>query len=430
LTAGSVIGEFDAIVSPGLELINPNLSVEVEYVTSGPNQGARLSFVPTKLNLEFEDIENDETPGWEELQSWRDVTDPEESTPAMETPTIVHDLDIVNNDVAAQTLLVSTPVERVARLTVGGGASELILAVGDGNTMDGSELLSSLTGATVTNNGAIALNGGRLAASGVLIENGGVFQGNGEIDLSTAGLGTNGKLTVSDGLLDPGFSVGHLDVKGNYEQQAAGTLHVDIESQSQFDTIDVTGEVRLGGTLRIDGSNLALIPDTTIEIMTAGTLVENETFDSVDWIGNEALRSFYYVSYDYDEGTVGLSSVRDLDMNGDQDADPIDLTDLRLFVFALMNSSTTAWFNKCGTACGSDVLPQHHGDFNGNGRVDFDDIGDFQAWVGNMDMPPDEVSAAFERAFNQVPEPSSALLMLVCLSCVALARSRRNFSRK
>jgi hypothetical protein len=285
--------------------------------------------------------------------------------------------------------------------------------------------LSVAAGTVIEDNGAIELaNSGALVSQAIDVQAGGALAGNGMIKTNA--------LLVSGGTLRPGVSVGllgHLDVEGNYVQHADGTLLVDVQGSEagERDTIDITGLAALSGTLRIDGSNLALTPDTTIEIITAGGL--SGKFDSVDWIGDEALRSFYYVSYDYDEGTIGLSSERDLDMNGDQDADPIDLTDIRLFVTALMNEGNGAFWAQCGAHCVGSIFPQQHGDFNDNGRVDFDDIGDFQAWVGNMGVPPDEVSAAFERAFNNVPEPSSAMLA-ICGIVIRLAGRRRRYDER
>jgi hypothetical protein len=204
--------------------------------------------------------------------------------------------------------------------------------------------------------------------------------------------------------------LGHLDIEGNYEQRSDGTLLVDVEGTQpgERDTIDITGSVELGGTLQIDGSNLSLFPDTTIDLITADSLTG--TFDSVDWIGNEALRSYYYVSYDDENGIVSLSSIRDLDMNGDGDGVPLDLTDVRLFVFAVMNESKEKWWAQCPICQANDVLPQHHGDHNGNGRVDFDDM----EILGSMGMPPNEITAAFDRYFNNVPEPAPAMPIAIC----------------
>jgi hypothetical protein len=184
--------------------------------------------------------------------------------------------------------------------------------------------------------------------------------------------------------------------------------------------VDVTGAVQLAGTLRIDSSNLAnFSPDTTVEIIAAGSLTG--TFDNVEWIGNEDAAQFFYPEYDYVNGIVSLSSVRDGDMN--DDGSIMDNRDKDLFVFALLNSSIDKWWAECPECVLHDVYPQHHGDFNGNGWLDFDDIPGFQARLPFMGMSDETLQAAFDRYFSNVPEPSHTLLWLS--GCVLLTARRR-----
>ena len=73
-----------------------------------------------------------------------------------------------------------------------------------------------------------------------------------------------------------------------------------------------------------------------------------------------------------------------------------------------MNASTSRFFAQCNC----DIFPQEGGDFSGNGRLDFDDIPGFQNQLAGMGMSPDALSAAFDRYFSNVPEPSSAILAI------------------
>jgi hypothetical protein len=104
-------------------------------------------------------------------------------------------------------------------------------------------------------------------------------------------------------------------------------------------------------------------------------------------------------------------------MNGS--GGPIDQTDLDLFVFGLMNKES-----KFYTQCQCSVPPQAGGDFNGNGWLDFDDIPGFRGQLLGSGMSPDALSAAFDR-YNNVPEPSSATLAVICSITSSLVGGRR-----
>jgi hypothetical protein len=384
----------------------------VEYITDGPNQGARLSFVPTKLNLEFEDIDNDGSPAWQELPSWRDITDPDDPEPATETPDIHHDLDIVNNDNATQTLVVQNSIERVARLHVGGGVSELILAVGDGNTVDGIETLNSLTSATVINNGVIALNNGILAAAAVEVENGGVFRGNGLVDLSNEDSTIVGKLTVSSGMLSPGFLVGEITVDGDYEQKSDGTLMVELESQPSHDRVHVIGSVQLHGTLEVDLSNLASAnAGDTFDFITAGNL--SGSFDRVNTIGNPQ----YWVRAFYEAGPGGIASGELCDI-GDADCDEEivgDDGDIAAFAYAIRDEEAFLNDPRYGNSRQSvDLDGWGTPNFHPDGDVDFDDIDDFvhlHSGGGSSAAVFAKVLDAIKN-YQSVPEPNAALLLV------------------
>jgi hypothetical protein len=242
------------------------------------------------------------------------------------------------------------------------------------------------------------LETGTLVAGSVSIQNGGQLSGNGTVAA---------KLVVADGNVSPGFTIGHLNVEGSYEQQSNGTLLFDISgaSSNQFDTMDVTGDVQLGGTLRLDTSDFtASPPGTTIEVISASSLAG--TFEAVVSTGNDDI--YFHPLYDYVEGVVRLELLDRGDMNGDQ---IINSADHDLFVFGLMNKESMFY-----AQCQCSVGPQQGGDFNGNGSLDFDDIPGFRTKLAGMGTSPKALDAAFDRYFSTVPEPSSALLMLFGLS--------------
>ena len=51
-------------------------------------------------------------------------------------------------------------------------------------------------------------------------------------------------LIVADGTVTPGFSVGHIDVAGNYLQGESGILRIDVDGAAaagEFDTLPSRG---------------------------------------------------------------------------------------------------------------------------------------------------------------------------------------------
>ena len=167
----------------------------------------------------------------------------------------------------------------VHQLEVEGDTGSITIGVKSGNS------LSAIVGTTIGDQATIELDDGNLVSSMVSIEGGGLLAGNGTV-VGNLAVGTSG---VEDATLRPGFSVGHLDVEGDYQQGASGTMLIDIEGDGagQFDTIDVTGEVTLGGTLVVDATAFASVtPGTSVTIMTAGEeLAPGSEFDRVLTVG-------------------------------------------------------------------------------------------------------------------------------------------------
>lgn len=76
----------------------------------------------------------------------------------------------------------------------------------------------------------------------VFVEKDAIFFGNAEI----------GKNFVNQGSVCPGNSIGQIDILGDYIQDPAGLLHIDITPDGQTDLVNVTGLASLDGTLVVD----------------------------------------------------------------------------------------------------------------------------------------------------------------------------------
>src|SRR5262249_44813186 len=104
-------------------------------------------------------------------------------------------------------------------------------------------------------NGTIQLQGGTLDASTVSFQGaGGQFKWTGGT-LHVAIF--QGNLVNQGGTLAPGHSAGLTTVVGNYTQQVAGKLDIEIGGQSAFDNdlVSVTGAASLAGQLQLSTLN-------------------------------------------------------------------------------------------------------------------------------------------------------------------------------
>ncbi|HEX8071742.1 MAG TPA: FG-GAP-like repeat-containing protein [Pyrinomonadaceae bacterium] len=104
--------------------------------------------------------------------------------------------------------------------------------------------------------GTIQFGAGYTQTAGLTLFNGGNFASTAGFTLQGGelrGAGTfTGNLTNAAGTINPGTPAGCLNVNGNYIQQAAATLNVEIGGATactQFDRLAITGSATLGGTL-------------------------------------------------------------------------------------------------------------------------------------------------------------------------------------
>ena len=152
----------------------------------------------------------------------------------------------------------SFTVQNGRNFTTGGTFSNAgTLAVGTGSTFTAGGDYTQTAGTT-------SLQGGTLAATGVKDLQGGVLSGNGTV---------SGDLT-NEAMLSPGDSPGSITITGNYTQTSAGTLVIELggASPGQFDTLQVSGNAALDGTL-----DVALIggfvptPPQSFQVLTFGS---------------------------------------------------------------------------------------------------------------------------------------------------------------
>ena len=462
LTAGSIVGKFGSVITPGFDAI-PNLAVEVAYTGTT----ASVTFVPKKLNLEFNDESNDGSPTWREVlqpmgtqSSWLDVTNPATPVLSADYPDIKHDLTIANNTALSQTLAVVEPLEQVFKATVGSGTGTMNLVVGNG--AGAIETLNATTSVNVASNGMLCLNGGQIVAEKVNVV-GGVLEGIGTIDLLGTAAPTSARtVTVSSGALDPGmngveagFETGELTVRGNYTQTAAGGLKIDIASSQGnglFDTLDVTGTATLGGTLTIDVSQFGDVVGESYTILTAGQVDDEARFDRVRVIGNDDV----YFSVRYEPGSplvatgptavgVAASSLSgSVTVTGGLYGDGtgngvIDDDDATIFAALLVDNARPGYVARPGVTSISDVLSAYNfytdGEPAGVAVIDFDDVAGFaqrysRAQQTTLAAAYAVIDSAYQAALLsvQVPEPSAVgLSLLGALAFATRLRRRQSF---
>ena len=401
LTANSISGAPKGVFAPNLASVDPALG----FVVIKNNQDLRLRFV-TPTDVHFVD-NSSPTKDWNQASNWdvnRLLTTADKVDLSRSQAPLIQRVEVTSADAFTYQLTIhdqSSPITVVVK-----NSKTLAAAVGD--VIIGRNAAIELgTAGNMLDEGTLAT----ATTKSVLLQDGGQLKGNGDV---------HANLMVTSGTVAPGFGVGHLDVVGNYQQGASGTLSLQVNGSNtnQFDTIAVSGAVQLGGTLRVDASGLSTpVPGTSIDIMTAGSLTPGTQFDSVETTGASSI----YFAPTYLPGVVRLIEYPLGDMNRDG---VLNSADVEYFALALMNPR--AYFQTIVTpAEGSSyclcVFGSQSGNMDHMGGLDFDDIPYFATAVGSS---PHAIGLAIER-LSQVPEPGSGLLVL-CFGYYQLAlRNRR-----
>ncbi len=182
------------------------------------------------------------------------------------------------------------------------GTGELIQDAGSVTVLNDSPLY---IGERAGSDGTYSLNGGSLHVTGDLVIGGNtggsggtglltVAEGasltvDGELKLWAGGtLDGDGTITanlVNAGTLAPGNSPGVMTVLGNYTQDAAAMLELELGGTTrgaEYDALDITGEATLGGTLEVLWfAGFEAADGDTFNLLDWGTLAAGTEFDSL-----------------------------------------------------------------------------------------------------------------------------------------------------
>lgn len=169
---------------------------------------------------------------------------------------------------------------------------------------NGAEYIQS-DGTTVVN--------GTLSADEFVRLDGGALSGSGTVSTP--------QLVNAGGSLEPGDSTGVLTIAGEYLQQAAGDLRIELggpQAGSQHDQLAVQGDAVLAGALRVLPT-AGFVPQVgqSFVILTADHL--SGTFADVTGPGA------WPVDYSNDRVTLTVQQTPDPGLDGDCDADLADL---------------------------------------------------------------------------------------------------------
>ena len=209
----------------------------------------------------------------------------------------------------------------------------------------------------------------------------------------------HGNLEQPVGILAPGHSAGSTNILGQYTQQSAGALEIEIGGiiqRTQYDVVNVTGNVLLGGRLDLKLINgFVPTPSQTFVILNTSTSISGafnnaangQRLTTADGGGS------FLVNYGFDSAfdptLVVLSSFRSGGLSADFDEDgDVDGADLVKW---------KAGFGTMGAAT------HMQGDANADGRVDGADFLTWQQQLG---------SAATMAASSAVPEPATLLSLI------------------
>lgn len=251
-------------------------------------------------------------------------------------------------------------------------------------------------------NGRIILDGGifdiLLFAGGsveFLLPN--YLSGNGTFD-------ANGGTLIVDGTISPGFSVGHIVIQGNAQFTDTALAEIEIATINSFDTIEITGDVTLGGTL-------------SLAILDSGSIQAGDTFDIIT--ANDILGTRF--------DDVILSGVDDLLVFPIYESDRVaalvaDKGDLNPFMPGIGDDDISAFAlaltNPNGYRSLFGISAREAGDIDGDGDCDVDDIDDFADLLG---MSLSQLTYQMHRALA-VPEPTGGVIALLGIACLGIGR--------
>jgi hypothetical protein len=247
------------------------------------------------------------------------------------------------------------------------------------NTLDFTNATAGNRTLSITGGGRVNINNNidLPVTNAVVTVNGGHVGGNGRI---------NGRLTNTGGNVSPGTSVGTLTIDGQFQQNAAGTLNVELGGTAvgQYDRLAIVGGLNgaiLDGTLDVSLVN-GFVPavGNTFDVLTAAGGINNAGVISL----HASDAPFYSLAV----------------MSG---------TMLRLTVTNPISMGITGDFNNNGTVDAADYVLWRDGGTLQNDPTPGVQSGDYDVWRANFGRTGAGSAASISAT---VPEPCSVVLML------------------
>jgi len=140
-------------------------------------------------------------------------------------------------------------------------------------TISGSSAITKTGAGVLTLTGALSNTGGFNVSAGELKVNN--SSGSAPATLSggtLSGTGTLGNLIANSGTINPGNSIGTLNVSGNVTLGSANVLVIEVDAEGNSDKIVATGSVAAGGTLRISPETSETYTGVTYTIITGSSI--------------------------------------------------------------------------------------------------------------------------------------------------------------
>lgn len=254
----------------------------------------------------------------------------------------------------------------------------------------------------IDNEGSIILSGNSQTTFYDDVQNGGAINvANGSVatffgDVAGNGVGGGGTVFL-EGDIAPGFSPGLMEYGGDVTFGDFSSLSLELTGVApgtEYDQVQIDGEVALGGELIIDAE--AALGDTTLTILEAGSILGE--FDEVPELFSHVGSGMFLTDITYTDTEVTISLVEnlaDFNLDGFVDSQDYDL-----------------WEGGYGLP---PVVSLGNGDANGDGIASGLD---FLAWQRKYDPEIPELVATAQA----VPEPSCFVLCVVALTAGAIRR--------
>jgi T5SS/PEP-CTERM-associated repeat protein len=290
------------------------------------------------------------------------------------------------------------------RLSIGGDAGTG-LAGGDGRlTIQNSGAVNVALDTVLFPQGQLRLQGGILDTAAISFQGGGLFDwtsGTLHVDVF------HGNLVNPGGILAPGTTTGDTIVMGNYTQQAAGTLEIEIGGTgmgSQYDFVNVMGSALLDGQLQLKlAGGFVPGPAHQFTVLTANSLAgffdnagNGQRVTTAD--GGGSFLVHYGAASAFNPNHIVLTAFQANDLPGDyNDNGVVDAADY------------VVWRNTLGDA--GIGLPA---DGNGNNQID---PGDYTVWRMHFGQASGSGTAQLhvKPKLAAVPEPGTLVLWVVAM---------------